>query len=545
MLEINHFLFSIYLGTYGDVNINVFFNKFILSLSYLLLVTTNPVYYDTFDAYKGKKLNAKPAFATLEHGVLRKNFFKGLTNGRIRLSLKYQKNAKVYNANNSSTRCSKKYIKFPNHYLLISHKIFSLEASHLARLIKNKLTIDIELNPGPTSADSIALKLKIITLNCRGLGNVDKFRLLLNKLNKFMTKHNIIALLQETMIVDESYVKMAWRGNSIVTPGLGNSKGCKTLTNSDVAIDHVHHIGNRGHYFTYCHNNEDPILVMNIYAPNGFNEDKFEFFSNIFDNINAYDCDVIVGGDFNVTLRDSDRHNRGTTPREIDLARYINESTEHLGLIDVWSGKSGYTWRKGKTMSKLDRIYTRLSNYVMCELNTDWTLTSTDHAAVITTFKHNIKERHKSSHIKLDNEILKNPEMLLELRQYVIEQLSDETVHGFNPHTKLEFAKMSIRTKALDLMAKLRKEENMLLKELNEDIKTNTKLLATHRDPNFQNILQRELDLATEKRNDILSKQGIKLATLAKTKWYNEGEKSNKYFLNLLKRQAAKSEMNS
>jgi len=34
---------------------------------------------------------------------------------------------------------------------------------------------DIETNPGPGE------KLKIITIHCRGLGEIEKFRLLLNK----------------------------------------------------------------------------------------------------------------------------------------------------------------------------------------------------------------------------------------------------------------------------------------------------------------------------------------------------------------------------
>jgi hypothetical protein len=47
------------------------------------------------------------------------------------------------------------------------------------------------------------------------------------------------------------------------------------------------------------------------------------------------------------------------------------------------------------------------------------------------------------------------------------------------------------------------------------------------------------------KKNHILNQQGEQLAWKAKTKWYNEGEKSNKYFLNLLKSKNARNEMSS
>ncbi len=53
-------------------------------------------------------------------------------------------------------------------------------------------------------------------------------------------------------------------------------------------------------------------------------------------------------------------------------------------------------------------------------------------------------------------------------------------------------------------------------------------------------MLVREIETLKLERDTILDQQGEKLAKLAKTKWYNEGEKSNKYFLNMLKRQQRK-----
>jgi hypothetical protein len=46
---------------------------------------------------------------------------------------------------------------------------------HQCSNIKSNLMHDIETNPGPGK------KLKIITINCRGLGKIKKFRLSLNK----------------------------------------------------------------------------------------------------------------------------------------------------------------------------------------------------------------------------------------------------------------------------------------------------------------------------------------------------------------------------
>ncbi len=52
----------------------------------------------------------------------------------------------------------------------------------------------------------------------------------------------------------------------------------------------------------------------------------------------------------------------------------------------------------------------------------------------------------KTEHIKLDNKIVTNTELLQELRQYLEEQMTQTA--NMNTHMKLEFAKMTIRTVA-------------------------------------------------------------------------------------------------
>jgi hypothetical protein len=91
-------------------------------------------------------------------------------------------------------------------------------------------------------------------------------------------------------------------------------------------------------------------------------------------------------------------------------------------------------------------------------------------------------------------------------------------------------------------MARNNRQENVCLKEINDDIVKNMRLLTVYTDPQRNMTLTRELEDLNMEGNDILGKQGEKLAHRAKTKWYNEGERSNKYFLNLLAKQNELSE---
>ena len=137
--------------------------------------------------------------------------------------------------------------------------------------VKSNLVHDIETNPGPGE------KLKINTINCKGLREIEKFRLLLNKAYDMMLKGKIIMMIQGTMITNSRYLDLAGRSKYVFTPGTGNSQGCITLTHNDVTIRDIEHLQNRGHYYKLTDADNKHILIANIYAPLGYNKEKKEF----------------------------------------------------------------------------------------------------------------------------------------------------------------------------------------------------------------------------------------------------------------------------
>ena len=175
------------------------------------------------------------------------------------------------------------------------------------------------------------------------------------------------------------------------------------------------------------------------------------------------------GGDLNITLQEQDRHYRGATSAEIRLAEVLQTYTHAADLQDCWDGRTGYTWRRGRKMSKLDRVYTRLEGYELKDTSTNWSYTQSDHACVKVTLVHREHKFHRNEHIKLDDKVVTDKDNLLVLREYLIAQL--DSACNMAPHMRLEFAKMTIRTKALEIMAKLRKKENEKLAECNTEIK--------------------------------------------------------------------------
>jgi hypothetical protein len=416
-------------------------------------------------------------------------------------------------------------------------------------LVRVKLMFDIEPNPGPIDQAHSTDKNKsitVITLNCRGLGNLKKFRLILNKAARFLTKNPYtIIMLQETMVSNERYLDLAWKGKYAITYGTGKSQGCITLTGAEFSFANQINFDHRGHYIELLGILSEPIAVINVYAPNGYALDKREYFDRVLDQIEICGKEnIILAGDFNLTFYEMDRHKRGTCNGEINIGTHVSERLTDLSLEDAWQGVSGMTWRRGNVMSRLDRIFLKLNGFKRLNITSDWTLSDSDHAAVILNLGNNLNKTRVPKICKLDPQVVTNPEALTELRQYLFDQLSTVDINS-TPHFKLEFVKMTIRTKSLEISKALRDAEVVNLKFINDDIRLHEELLKGSMSSEEVADVILHIEQLTNEKNRILNQQGEQLAWKAKTKWYNEGEKSNKYFLNLLKSKNARNEMSS
>jgi len=107
------------------------------------------------------------------------------------------------------------------------------------------LSGDVELNPGPPVDGSTGNKnnhikgkknrktqMELITYNCRGLKEYKKLKRLLNTCANITASNKMsIIFLQETHLDQEVERKLTlmWRGNFVLSPGEGGSRGCLSL----------------------------------------------------------------------------------------------------------------------------------------------------------------------------------------------------------------------------------------------------------------------------------------------------------------------------
>ena len=102
---------------------------------------------------------------------------------------------------------------------------------------------------------------------------------------------------------------------------------------------------------------------------------------------------------------------------------------------------------------------------------------------------------------------------------------------------KLEFAKVCIRTVAEQTQAERKRNEKSEEDEINEELDTAIAKLSTGALTGDRKVnLIQHIEQLRNRKQELVSLKGERLASRLGTKWYNEGEKSTKYFLRLLNR---------
>ena len=251
-------------------------------------------------------------------------------------------------------------------------------------------------------------------------------------------------------------------------------------------------------------------------------------------------------GDFNTTFWPSERINTSRGRRESEIATKIREIFGDLDLVDCWGQYDNtMTWKHGNKMSRIDRVQWTwsLGESLKHNVVVDWTVTSSDHATVIVELKSQVTEQKRSAITRIDTTFMSNAILRTSFLKEVDKKMSQISETSLNPHGRLEYLKMVIRSAAIEIATNYKKKVDSELKTLQKDIAfwqttfENTKL------EEIRMMAGEHLDILMAKRDSHLNERGNFLSDRSKMKWYQEGEKSSKYFLNLNKSKSNRNEM--
>ena len=253
-----------------------------------------------------------------------------------------------------------------------------------------------------------------------------------------------------------------------------------------------------------------------------------------------YDCqNIIVGGDFNLTFNEAGVRNRLRSTQEKRIAKIVEEAVNDAGLNSVWKDRLDFTWKRANTdsFSCIDHVFYNQDQFTLTMVKSNWALSYSDHAAVEATFRSKTAENVEKTRItRLDPSLIKDPETKIKFEN-LFNEMWLKAGRDWNPHLKLEYAKMCIRTVGEQLQAERKRREKNEEEELNEELNLAiSKLGKGCQNDRVKTTLINYVEELRAKKDVIIEKKGERLAEKIGSKWYNEGEKSTRYFLRLLNR---------
>ena len=350
------------------------------------------------------------------------------------------------------------------------------------------------------------MPLKIATYNVRGLRDKRK-RLAIFKYIKDQTID--ICLLQETHY-DET-VKQSWEtdwGSDIYFSGQStNKEGVGFLINTTIDIKVVNAVEiYKGRLMAInIEYNGKQITVLNIYGPNRDNTDIFYKLQTFLNNDELRN--VIIGGDWNVTLNETIDKKGGYQVTHKNCREKIKQIIQEHDLCDIWRTlhpqDKQYTWHSNKkpvTFCRLDYflISGHLINYTR-QANIQNSIRS-DHSIALITIEINDITRGKGI-FKMNNSLLLNEEFNIKIKESIsnIKLNNSDASH----QTLWELIKGTIRNETIKFSIIKKKQQNENKKQIEDEI-SKLKLLC---DTKYDEYLLNKLNQLKSELNDLYDEE--------------------------------------
>ena len=378
----------------------------------------------------------------------------------------------------------------------------------------------------------------IATMNVRGLRDETKRLQMFAYMKKQMFD---IVLIQESHATeaDEQWWAKQWGGKIIYANGDSKSRGVCILFRKglNVSVGKTTKCAEGRFVLIDCVIDEKEMLIANVYAPNVDNPD---FFVKLFTEMAAHQsADRIIAGDFNLVLnKQLDACNRKNNNE--NALRVVNAYIEDAMLIDIWRHKNpkefSFTWSR-----RAEKIYARLDfMLVNCGMATDIECVKnlpafrSDHGAVKIKLQLNPDQKRGPGLWKLNTSLLEKSEFVNKINSTIEKALVKATSEEYDKCMKWEFVK-SVTVRECQRLSKERANKfRMDFEKIQQSLE---KLKIELCDQNNTQVQIDALNSRIEETEMQMGKflqyklKGTQIRSRAK--WYEEAEKSTKFFFGL------------
>ena len=396
------------------------------------------------------------------------------------------------------------------------------------------------------------MECSIACLNVRGIRNREKRK---DVLNFMRTLNYSIVCLTDTHISSElfDFVRAEWGGTCVFSPGTTHSRGVAVFFSNNIDFEIFgSEVDEQGNFVILDvdlgGNGRCTLLVL--YGPN---EDNPGFYRSVFSLIGNFANDnVIVVGDWNVTLNPAVDTAHYYSQGNCRARKVILEFMEHEGMIDIWreqhATKRSFTWRRPAPV-KLARLnYFLVSEPMVRRVRSSDISVGyrSDHSLISIVL--GVNERKRGLFWKFNNALLKDSAyidlVIKDIREakrqyavplYTIDELEENNNIELVIDDQLFFEVMLCKIRGTTIAYGTRKKRE-------RDKREKALLWQMHLVEGLygdSEIYRRRLNCLQQ---ELIEIRRVKLAGAAQracARWIQEGESPTKYFCGLAKRHSA------
>ena len=392
-----------------------------------------------------------------------------------------------------------------------------------------------------------------ISNNVKGLQNKTK-RIKIFEYLKNSALHNGIIFLQEThsCIHDEKKWADEFGGSLYFSHGTTNFCGVAICHYSSKKFELIQKLNDKNGRIIILEAkiDDDVFILVNLYNAN-IEKDQISTLNELNDLLeslnNISDKKVIIGGDFNFIF-DTSFDALGGNPilKKSSITKFL-EIKEKFDLCDIWRvrnpKKQRFTFRQNHKSGFLHRRldYFFVSNSLQDFLDQADILASfsTDHSPILFSFRKKKDLQRGKGLWKFNSSLSQNKDYIQKMKKHILDTLKIiDQENQFNDQMKWEFLKFEIRKFSRTFSKQYAKEQRRKRENLEQTL--------NNFETNYHNFEENINYLECKHKLDDIYENianGIKIRS--KCNWYEYGEKSSKFFLNLEKSHSVKSQVRS
>ena len=307
----------------------------------------------------------------------------------------------------------------------------------------------------------------------------------------------------------------------------------------DVSIEKIVKDSNGRYILSETVLDGEKFVFLNIYSPNDQTQ-QVQFLKDLSNFVlNSYANEkVVLGGDFNCVMHEIDKRGGRPIIQKKSVIQEMNTLIRSQDLVDAWSYKHpnmrGFTWNNPsmKIQCRLDYFF--ITKDMQSSIKNVEVVPNifSDHSAITLLMSSgDTKTKSGPGFWKFNNSLLTDENYIQMMKNQIPEfvskyqELTDKGLFW-------ELIKMEIRASTIIFAKRKAKQKRNEEKDLLvEFMRLQEKLRA-----NFSEATKTEMDRVKKKLAKIVANKTQGTIVRSKAQWYEFGEKNNKYFYNLEKR---------